>query len=1640
MTCRTISRLGTIGLIVVFAIIISHRVFAENVATPGGNDDTGCSGPEQRLTGWCNTSRDKTWKDYGLVWGHYTIESGGGSGFKLALPSYTNAGGSQWVVGCNKGFYVQGYWTRAQNETGFSKAAVGNWFDLSSKSPAGNYFPGLAGAQGTVKYDSWEAFGLFGARDGNYGASKVVWNDPLPSGSKFNEFHIKTETETGTSQAVLDGFYSTDTVRRDFEQAIRDGVNFRKVDSNGNITNTIVNDFNSSAAFCYDKDETATYDGRMKVTVGNESRTDDGNGVVNWGPIIVDAQETEVKFTAEMKRTGGAIRMHGNDTTWKDKDGKPYYDVTTWYEWANSGPTVVKYYGHQVGTDWTALSNNNQNDNPTVYKVSLDPGQSQTVCRMMQYDHNVVAVGRAKDPQERTRKACVTLVRPTPFGAEMQADVNGTMRVKINTSGNWFTDPNAGFVAGHDDPIRDDLKSTGTYAKRTSDVIEVDSETATIDFYEMVFRDKTGVDGKVTLEGDNHNCDTKPYYYNYGTPTKNPNEHKKTASKCSGTGKIWRASAWNDDATVANVKNKDTQEHIFTASLERKNEKGNNPGHYIQIHTPVTTRTIEPGETIEVCRSVQVYDGVPSDHNNKDHRRVATACVRIKRKPVPCNASYLPSDELKYGVDQGKNFARLTVTRNYPYSAAEPATLKELKDTMVKNGATELTADRTKSNYQWIASTPHDFAKGWSSNNQASATIYAKPGDNIRFRYDFCAGGEFAASRRNIDANDSIFTIESGSNYGAKGYFFGHGMYEDTNKVATVSTAYEKAVASHGRPDEGFPTTKPYLNRNVPGSADWERQKFKCDTKDSAGFQNYSYQIPSHNDLNRSCNNNSPSLTATRPNSPVLAGGVHAQLNKSKVANSSARNEALHTLYTDVGNVINHSVSWSAFNVAAGVRDSNRSTYTATASVRVPYNYIIKPYLSGSGSTRLTGTSVTAGAYIDVQARKNPIVNGNTDYATHTKPTRVIAVGFAAKLAGNNAAKASIQKTHYASLDNPSAYDICRAVLGSGETALRADTCTKLKETSNTVYNKSIGTELSGSEESYGSVAYTIPNDKIYLGDNACVTFAVYPADSHNLFDNTSNPVTLADDSNQSGALGTAPGSGARWAISAPVCNAIAIRPTFSVESSGILGNTSINGGGYSVASVNNGSKKYHHGSWVEYDLRAKSANSFATGAALAYPTPQTASFTTYQTLFGTGLNPNDEWPKRITRELAFYGTANAPIKSPSSTGTSLISTDQTTTQRDCIVNLQKFPNSNSSGCAALTAGINGLANLSDQIKNTVSRLKNLYQDKSTKSLKKSQSIKNGSVTWSAQLAGTSANLIHARPEYFNKSKLCAYDKNTHKYVRAASETFTVTGGGTLYSCNETNGAKNYHFDGDTYLGGDQAQYGIDTYVSSGDVNGFTGGYTYVGLDAANDTDTYASSSDQLSYRNLTQVIQVDGDLTINTDIILQNSNTDQFKSLQEIPQLLIFADNIHITNRVRRIDAWLIAGSDDGANDGVINTCAYNDVTGVKGGKRLDNMQAVSEKADFIACSRALIINGPVYANQIKLQRTGGGGAPAYSIDTGLAASGDANAAKIRPENFSQRAEIFNLRSDAYLWGFYQSERNAAATTTSTQELPVRY
>ncbi|MDR2063189.1 MAG: hypothetical protein LBQ02_00125 [Candidatus Nomurabacteria bacterium] len=215
-----------------------------------------------------------------------------------------------------------------------------------------------------------------------------------------------------------------------------------------------------------------------------------------------------------------------------------------------------------------------------------------------------------------------------------------------------------------------------------------------------------------------------------------------------------------------------------------------------------------------------------------------------------------------------------------------------------------------------------------------------------------------------------------------------------------------------------------------------------------------------------------------------------------------------------------------------------------------------------------------------------------------------------------------------------------------------------------------------------------------------------------------------------------------------------------------------------------------------------------------------------------------------------------------------------------------------------------------------------------------------------------------------------------------------------------------------------------------------------------------------------TVIVEINGKATITGNITYTN---EALSSIYDIPQVLIFADDIDIAPSVTQIDAWLMVGLKGG--NGTINTCANgiaeDTLIASNGGDSFstkDNLYNHSPSAPSSAngnqseqCRNRLKINGPVQAKQLRLLRSYGAGmglSCRYGYTDGnIAATQWPNGSRTSncgsfpnlgsgnfPYDSSTPAEVFNLRADAYLWAYKQVENYSQAFVTYQREVAPRY
>lgn len=163
---------------------------------------------------------------------------------------------------------------------------------------------------------------------------------------------------------------------------------------------------------------------------------------------------------------------------------------------------------------------------------------------------------------------------------------------------------------------------------------------------------------------------------------------------------------------------------------------------------------------------------------------------------------------------------------------------------------------------------------------------------------------------------------------------------------------------------------------------------------------------------------------------------------------------------------------------------------------------------------------------------------------------------------------------------------------------------------------------------------------------------------------------------------------------------------------------------------------------------------------------------------------------------------------------------------------------------------------------------------------------------------------------------------------------------------------------------------------------------------------------------NLSGVYIYNGNTTITSNITAGSSGNSG--AVGDLSQAVIVVNgNLTINSNVTHVDAWLLVSgtlytSDRPVTESFISSRGIGDT------------------------ENALVINGPVRANEIKLRRTAGSGfkSPMNSL-------GDL---KRLNEQFRMPAETFRLTPDTYVWSYYNSLDKGKVQTVYLREVAPRY
>ncbi|MBR5419350.1 hypothetical protein IK110_03830 [Candidatus Saccharibacteria bacterium] len=481
-------------------------------------------------------------------------------------------------------------------------------------------------------------------------------------------------------------------------------------------------------------------------------------------------------------------------------------------------------------------------------------------------------------------------------------------------------------------------------------------------------------------------------------------------------------------------------------------------------------------------------------------------------------------------------------------------------------------------------------------NSALPVSIYARPTDQIKFYYDMCAGVVYPIKERGLSTEVTYKATGSSSKSSASGnkYLFGE-QITSVNSYSNPKTWSSKATS-------GFMSNVNNIEaNNVQSPSSGAGTNYRCGTSVSSGW----YQV---------------------------AGKADANGNEA-----CARTGNYNIGVIDVGSTITQKLDWNEQTYNNG--SFGNTPRTATANVIVPYNYVLKPFVTNdSAADRVAylGETIHMTPGVVVAARKNTEVNSSI-YATITKKTSIRVEYYYTNSAGTMINSPTvIYSKNNVRLNN----DVNNAsdLAGNGNKGDK--------------YIEAGGTKLNGGAS--GTFSVPVSDSSLVPGDRVCMRIRVWPADSHD------NPGAASV-----GASNTAlqeSGAGESSARATVSCLTVAKRPTISVESSNVYSATSIT---TSQFNKDLSSTQFRFGSWSEYGVFARvktGAFIMASGAAFGYNRGgyKDSSGNWISTLNVTRTNPS----------------GSADIATGDNSGT-------------CVYMTQTFANAN---CAAGTKNIGGVA------------------------------------------------------------------------------------------------------------------------------------------------------------------------------------------------------------------------------------------------------------------------------------------------------------------------------------------------------------
>lgn len=973
------------------------------------------------------------------------------------------------------------------------------------------------------------------------------------------------------------------------------------------------------------------------------------------------------------------------------------------------------------------------------------------------------------------------------------------------------------------------------------------------------------------------------------------------------------------------------------------------------------------GQRVKICGNVKYGNWVRETDDGSEIEswdEGAVGCIYVKRNQQNCG-NVVSSSNPGYSFSHlsGYNVARIgvrnsSISNDYKYTS-------------------------------WTPDQAHTSGVAYTNTE-----IFARPGDTVRYKIDYCMGANYAhavheANGVNDGGVDTTMHAEgdsSGKTNGAdttdridankrSNYLFGDslGSYDGTKTTPVIFNFIE-------RYDDGR------IN---------EEKSIKDENNKSTKY--------------------SPQGVGTIYSCPIGGGTTngtddHYQI-AGKVTNingdystiegcSSNRTQSL-----DVGRTLSEKIIWTDMSFDKDVYHARvNGDYLSNAYIRVPYNYIAKPFLTTNNSPKGTvqiGGKLTTTPGIAVFPRKNCALadsinldgckdndNSSSTYATVTKPTTVKLEAYVNDTSRTFQTDSYVVRANTKSSRKGSTAggDYSTASLNGGGTKLDSD------------------------------YVVDVPND-INPGDKVCVKMTITPADSHN--DPTKSLVHGAS-INSYGTEDTSSNVFTYWALRedgttsavAVSCSTAVKRPTISIEDSNLYSASNITtsvvsrnnytSGG--IRHANNGTKYYLFGSWSEYGIFGKVATGTdngvnistlgtASGASLGYS--QSSYLGSHKTSI-TGYNAQpltvvtyNGGPKNGTYEYNYSRITR------NSSQTRIVYEYETKEDGSRYYRLASKTNQTITP-SSYTFANSPIVNAANQKGVAEKATKICTHSTQTFANVDCDDGKIGSTKVGADAVDVFTTNILDR---YGDAKM-PYTKTDGAEVINGYTNLTETSAVAEQLDGDEGAAMFKNIKGKAFLGykdGHVVDYDSLAVKNNGNVEG---------------VNTNLTAKSVMVYKADTVVI--------NSSLI---ANNDEKTGSGDFRMPIIIANKVWFTGNPTRVDAIIIAKEE-------LNTCkwnSYNDfLSNVLPSFPTKKNNLASNKANEMSsniCNNELRFTAPVVVKgKLILNRTYGAG--------GANGGGD----QIR------RAEIFELNAATYLWSFAEMSRYSQAITTYSRELPSRY